>query len=580
MAGHTAEPCRGALARPLPCALVSTTERPWWADAVVYQIYPRSFCDGNGDGIGDVPGMVSKLDYLRDLGVDAVWISPWYPSPMADGGYDVADYCDIHPDFGTLADADAFVAGAHERGMKVLIDLVPNHTSSRHPWFAAALTSGPGSPERARYHFLEGRGPNGDEPPTNWGSIFGGSAWTRVTEADGRPGQWYLHLFDAAQPDLNWCHPEVVELFDDVLRFWFDRGIDGFRIDVADSLHKDMTYPDTLPLPDGLGSFLPAPGSPLWDQPALADVQRRWRAIADSYPGERVFVSEANCPGRLAFLAPDRLHTTFTFDSVYCEWDASSLRHMIEHNLAIHAEAGAGATWVLGNHDQTRPASRFGKRLTGWPFPESGVTPDDQKMWAEWLFPWPTDVLLGRRRARALALLYLALPGGMYVYQGEELGLDEVEDLPVASLQDPSFQRSNGRTRGRDGCRVPLPWSGDRAPFGFSPLPDAEPWLPQPARWAGLTVADQAGDASSTLELYRAALTLRRRHPGFSGPLAWLDLGAGVLAFTRAPGLTCVVNCGDEPVDLPAGEVLLASASLDGDGRLAPGTAAWVGDRA
>lgn len=543
----------------------------------MYQIYPRSFCDGNGDGIGDIPGMISKLDYLADLGVDAVWVSPWYPSPMADGGYDVSDYCNIHPDFGTLEDADAFVAGAHERGLKVLIDIVPNHTSIRHPWFASALTSPPGSRERARYHFLDGKGPGGAEPPTNWGSLFGGSAWTRITEADGTPGQWYLHMFDASQPDLNWSNPEVVEMFDDVLRFWFDRGIDGFRIDVADSLHKDMSYPDTAPLPNGLGEFLPAADHPLWDQPELADTQRRWRAIADSYPGDRVYVSEANSPHRLAFLTPDRLHTTFTFDSIHCAFDATSLRNMIAHNLDIHASVGAGTTWVLGNHDSVRVATRMGKRISGWQFPTSGVVAARDRVWGDWLYPWPTEIGVGRRRARALALLYLALPGGMYVYQGEELGLPEAEDLPIDALQDPSFRSTNGRSRGRDGCRVPLPWSGDTPPFGFSPLPDAHPWLPQPATWGALTAAAQDGVPESTLELYRAALRIRRERPELGGgEAAWDEsFGDGRVAFRRGT-FGCVLNVAGDPVALPDGaRPLLFSSEPDAEGRVPAGASAW-----
>lgn len=551
---------------------------PWWADAVVYQIYPRSFCDGNGDGVGDIPGMISKLDYLAALGVDALWVSPWYPSPMADGGYDVSDYCNIHPDFGTLDDADAFVAGAHERGLKVLIDIVPNHTSIRHPWFPAALAAGPGSPERARYHFLDGKGPDGSEPPTNWGSLFGGSAWTRVTEADGTPGQWYLHMFDHSQPDLNWSNPEVVEMFDDVLRFWFDRGIDGFRIDVADSLFKDMSYPDTEPLPNGLGAFLPAADHPMWDRPELADLQRRWRSIADSYDGDRVFVSEANSPGRLNFLTNDRLHTTFTFDSIHCEWDATSLRNMIGHNLDIHSAVGASTTWVLGNHDTVRVATRMGKRITGWRFPPSGVVAARDRIWSDWLYPWPTEVPTGRRRARALTLLYLALPGGMYIYQGEELGLAEAEDLPIDSLQDPSFWSTNGRTRGRDGCRVPLPWAGTQPPFAFSPLPDVQTWLPQPEAWASLTAAAQDGADGSTLELYRSALALRAQRAELgAGDSTWDDsFGPGTVAFRRGD-FGCVVNLSGDAISLPEGShVLLTSEPLDGDRVPAESTAWYV----
>lgn len=537
---------------------------------MTYQIYPRSFADADNDGVGDIAGMTSRLDHVADLGVDAVWVSPWYASPMADGGYDVADHRAIDPGFGTLADADAFLAAAHARGLRVLIDLVPNHTSEQHPWFVAALASEPGSAARDRYLFRDGRGPDGVLPPTNWPSVFGGSAWTRTAGADGTPGQWYLHLFTPQQPDLNWRNPEVVEAFDDILRFWFERGIDGFRVDVADALVKDADFPD---LPDPADP--PAAQHPYWGRPELADIQRRWRALADSFPGDRVFVSEANAPNRLDFLAPDRLHTTFTFDGLFCAFEADSIRNMVTHNLAVHDAIGAPTAWVLGNHDSARPVTRHGKRFTGWRFPASGVTPEDERFWSEHLFPWPTNVPLGRRRARALALLHLALPGGAYVYQGEELGLEEVEDLPLDALRDPLFRRTNGRVRGRDGCRVPLPWSGDRPPFGFSA--DADPWLPQPAHWASLTAQAQAADPDSTLSLYRAALRLRRAHPALgSGTLRW-DAAASdtVVAFRRDPGFLCVVNTGREPVGLPDGDLLLASAPV-ADRLLPPDAAAWL----
>lgn len=547
----------------------------WWRDAVIYQIYPRSFADADDDGVGDIRGMASRLDHIVGLGVDAVWVSPWYASPMADGGYDVADHRAIDPLFGTLADAEAFIAAAHDRGLRVLVDLVPNHTSSRHPWFAEALASPPGSPARARYHFADGRGPGGAEPPTNWPSVFGGSAWTRTVDPDGSPGQWYLHLFAAEQPDLNWDNPEVVADVDATLRFWFDRGVDGFRIDVADALVKDPTLPDLDPDDTHLPHHRWTGDHPFWGRPGLAAVQRRWRALADSYPGERVFVSEANAPNRLEFLAADRLHTTFTFDGMFCEFDAASIRNMVTHNLALHDAIGAPTTWVLGNHDAARPVTRHGKRITGWRFPPSGVTPEAERVWSEHLYPWPTDVALGRRRARALALLHLALPGGAYIYQGEELGLEEVEDLPVAALQDPVFARTNGRVRGRDGCRVPLPWSGDRPPFGFSA--HATPWLPQPAHWAALTAQAQDADPDSTLNLYRAALRIRRAHPALgSGTLTW-DAAASdtLVAFRREPGFACLLNTGREPVPLPDGEVLLASAPPV-DRLLPPDAAVWL----
>lgn len=554
----------------------------WWRHAVVYQIYPRSFADANDDGTGDIAGMIGKLDYLADLGVDAVWVSPWYPSPLLDGGYDVADYRDIAPEFGTLADADAFIAGAHARGIRVLIDLVPNHSSWEHPWFRAALASDPGSPERARYVFRDGRGPHGDEPPTNWGSLFGGPAWTRTTNPDGTPGQWYLHMFDVSQPDWDWTNESVRAELDSVMRFWFDRGIDGFRIDVADSMVKDPAWPDVPLNPvTGFGSNDKDPGMPQWDQPGLADVQRRWRAVADSYAdtelGPRVFVAEAYIDPierLVAYVEPDRLHTTFNFDALISEWSAASQRRVISHTIPAHARVGAPTTWVLGNHDNVRVATRYGKPITGVDFTAEDDTAAEPLELSVVLGGLPTDIALGRRRARAAALMELGLPGGAYIYQGEELGLDEIEDLPESVLQDPVWTRSQHRIRGRDGCRVPLPWSGTAPPYGFSA--GADPWLPMPAHWAELTVEAQDADPDSTLNLYRRALALRRTLPDLrTDAFAWDPADGGdVLAFRRG-GVLVVVNFGTEPVDLPAGEVLVASEPPVA-GRLGPDAAAWL----
>ena len=562
---------------------MTSPDQSWWRNAVVYQIYPRSFADGNNDGTGDVRGMIERLDYLRDLGVDAVWVSPWYPSPMADGGYDVADYCDIDPRFGTLADADAFLAGAHERGMRVLIDLVPNHCSVAHPAFQAALAAGPGSAERGLFHFADGRGPGGDLPPNNWGSLFGGPAWERVDGPDG-PEQWYLHMFAPEQPDWNWANPAVVAMFDDVIRFWFDRGVDGLRVDVADGLAKDAAYPDTPVDPaTGLGIASFYPGHPWWNQPELDAIQRHWREIADGYAehgmGERIFVCEANTKpleALMRFVDPGRMHTTFNFDMLWCEWEAGSLRAMIDRNLIAHAAVGAPTTWVLGNHDSTRVATRYGKPETGKPFTLAGTPEAWAYRFAEYFWPQPTDIELGRRRARAAALLEFALPGTAYVYQGEELGLPEVEDLPDDVLDDPSFFRTGGRIRGRDGCRVPLPWSGTTAPYGNGR--DASPWLPQPDVWAALSAAAQDGDPDSTLSLYRRALAIRSTHPALGdGTLAWSDDYPGhVLYFTREPGFGCLVNLSAEPVELPAGtRVLVASGPLS-DGKVPPDTSVWL----
>jgi alpha-glucosidase len=530
---------------------------------VVYEVYLRSFADGNGDGLGDVPGLVGRLPYLADLGVDALWITPWYPSPMADGGYDVAEYRDVDPRFGTLADVDALLTDAHSLGLRVVVDLVANHTSAEHAWFRAALAAGPGSPERARYFFRDGRA-GGAQPPNDWISAFGGPAWSRVVEPDGRPGQWYLHLFAPEQPDLDWQHPEVRDEFDAVLRFWFDRGVDGVRVDAAPAMAKAEGLPDAGHAPGAAFESRSWVGNPHWDVDEVHDILRRWRRIGDSYDGDRLFVTEAvvNGPERLSrYVRPDEMHTTFNFDYLTSPWDAAALRRVVDGTLAALGPVGAPATWVLSSHDETRHVTRFGREYTGAAFGGAALAPS------------PTDLDLGLRRARAAALLTLALPGSAYVYQGEELGLPEVEDLPEELLQDPTWERSGHTVRGRDGCRVPLPWAGERPPFGFAPDGVAS-WLPQPASWRSLTAEAQRADGSSTLSLYRAALRLRRERVA-EEPLRWLDLGADVLAFDRGAGLRCVVNLSARPVPLGGlGELLLTSEDV-GAG-LPPDTAAWL----
>ena len=530
----------------------------WWRGAAIYQVYIRSFADGDGDGTGDLAGVRAKLPYLAELGVDAIWFNPWYPSPMDDGGYDVADYRDIEPVFGTLAEAEKLIEEAHNLGIRIIIDIVPNHCSDVHPWFAAALAAGPGSVERQRFWFRPGRGEHGELPPNNWQSRFGGPAWTRVTEPDGTPGEWFLHLFSSRQPDLNWTNPEVAEEFEDILRFWFNRGVDGFRIDVADGLVKADGLPDVADA-DG-----PLPYS---DLDGVHEVFRRWRRIADSYPDKRVFVGEMWLPDPVRFamyLRPDELHSAFNFDFLSCPWDAERLREVITATMAAHAPVRAPATWVLSNHDVTRHVTRYGRADTSFSF-------------ADRQHKAPTDPVLGTRRARAAALLTMALPGAVYVYQGEELGLSDVEELPDEVRQDPVFKRTAGRDIGRDGCRVPLPWSGDAPPYGFSGN-GAEPWLPQPADWAAFTVERQTDDPDSMLELYRRALRIRREHPALGdGPMTWLPgLPSGVLAFSREQGLRCVVNLSAGSVELPAHEeVLLTSNPMDGS-LLPPDTTAWL----
>ncbi|WP_406454749.1 glycoside hydrolase family 13 protein [Streptomyces sp. NBC_01622] len=539
---------------------------PWWRSAVIYQVYIRSFADGNGDGVGDIAGIRSRLPYLKSLGVDALWINPWYKSPMADHGYDVADYREIDPLFGTVAEAEQLIEEAHEHGIRIIPDIVPNHTSDQHAWFQAALAAGPGSPERGRYIFRPGRGPDGDQPPNDWDSRFGGPAWTRVPD-----GEWYLHLFTPQQPDLNWQHPEVHAEFESVLRFWFSRGVDGFRIDVAHGLVKDPDLPDLPPLPAPAdGQPRPHTDHPFWDRDEVHDIYRAWRKLADEYPGDRSFVAEAwtDTPERLAaYVREDGLHTAFNFDFLMSSWDPKDLRTVIDDTLAMLGNVGAPATWVLSNHDVMRHPNRYGRTAARRWLANESYVPEG-----------PLDLQLGTRRARAAALLMLSLPGGAYVYQGEELGLPEVEDLPESVLQDPVWERSGHTERGRDGCRVPIPWSGQAAPYGFSPdNASAEPWLPQPADWAERSAEAQTGDEASMLQLYRSALSLRREHPALGdGGMTWLDTPAGVLAFRREPGFVCLLNLSTEPYRLPDHtSILLTSEPVD-DGRLAPDQAAWL----
>jgi alpha-glucosidase len=502
------------------------------------------------------------LPYLADLGVDALWITPWYPSPMADGGYDVADYCDIDPRFGTLADAEALLTEAHALGLRVISDMVANHTSDQHPWFRAALAAAPDSPERARYFFRDGRA-GGSEPPNDWISAFGGRAWSRVTEADGSPGQWYLHLFAPQQPDLDWDHPGVQEDFDAILRFWFDRGVDGLRVDAAPAMAKVKGLPDAGHAPGALFESRSWVGNPHWDVEEVHEILRRWRRIGDAYEDGRLFVAESvvNGPERLSrYVRHGEMHTTFNFDYLTAPWDAVRLREVIDASLAALAPEGAPATWVLSSHDEVRHVTRFGRAWTGSGL-GTAAAPGG-----------PADLDLGLRRARAAALLTLALPGSAYVYQGEELGLAEVEDLPDEVLQDPAWERSGHTVRGRDGCRVPLPWDGDRPPFGFTDE-GVVPWLPQPAEWASSTVAAQLAEPGSTLSLYRTALALRRRL-GETG-MTWRDAPDDVLVFDRGAAIRCFVNFSAGPVDLTGeGELLIASAPCP-EG-LPPDAAAWL----
>ncbi|MDG4803757.1 glycoside hydrolase family 13 protein [Micromonospora sp. WMMD980] len=537
-----------------------TRSDQWWRSAVIYQVYVRSFADANGDGVGDLAGVRERLPYLAELGVDALWFSPWFASPQADAGYDVADYRDIDPLFGDLADAEAVITEAHALGLKVIIDIVPNHVSDQHAWFKAAVAAGPGSPERERFWFRPGRG---DLPPNDWQSVFGGPAWTRVPD-----GEWYLHLFAPEQPDVNWNSPDTAAEHEDVLRFWFDRGADGIRIDSATMPAKDPDLAD-------FDAANPPQPHPFIDRDAVHDIYRAWRTVADEYDPPRALIGEIwlDKPDRLAmYLRPDEMHTAFNFDYLNCAWDPKALRHVIDATIKAHVKVDAPPTWVLSNHDVTRHVTRYGRADSSF-----GHTTRQHTT--------PVDLAKGTRRARAALMLNLALPGSVYLYQGEELGLDEVDDLPAAARQDPIFFRTGGQDVGRDGCRVPLPWSGTAPPFGFSfSSAGVSPWLPQPTNWATRTAQIQSGDPESMLELYRTALRLRREHLNEAGAdLDWLPGSAEVLNFTRPGGFTFLANLSDQAVPLPnassagssAVEVLLASGPLTA-GAVPPDTAVWL----
>jgi alpha-glucosidase len=530
-------------------------EPRWWRDAVVYQVYVRSFADGNGDGIGDLAGVRERLPYLRELGVDALWFNPWYPSPLADSGYDISDYRSVDPVFGTLEEAEQLIAEARELGIRTIVDIVPNHVSDQHPWFQAALASEPGSPERERFWFRAGKAPGGSEP-NGWQSIFGGSAWTRA----GEDGEWYLHLFAPEQPDLNWTHAEVRAEHEDILRFWFDRGVAGVRIDSAALLVKDPELAEER-ADNGPGEH------PFTDRDEIHDVYRSWREVADSYAEPRVLVGEVWLPDaeRLArYLRPDELHTAFNFDFLSCPWEPARMRASIESALASHAPVDAPATWVLSNHDVTRPPTRYGREDTSFSFEAKREGT-------------PTDLERGTRRARAAALLAMALPGSLYIYQGEELGLPEVEDIPFERRQDPMWHRSGGVDPGRDGCRIPIPWSGTAPPYGFSPDGAARSWLDQPDGWASLTVEAQTGVDGSMLSLYREGLRLRRAAP-WNGDTAlrWISSADEVIAFARGDRFVCLVNFGPQPVPLLEGaDVLISSDALEG-GALPQDTTVWL----
>ncbi|MEY4323110.1 MAG: hypothetical protein RL410_891 [Actinomycetota bacterium] len=525
---------------------MSTSE--WWREAIFYQVYPRSFADSNGDGMGDLRGVTTRLDYLQSLGIDALWLSPFFPSPQVDAGYDVADYCAVDPLFGTLDDFDELLAAAHQRNIKITIDVVPNHCSDQHVWFQEAIAAGRGSAQRQRFHFAEGRGENGELPPSNWTSAFGGPSWTRVTEPDGSAGQWYYHLFAPEQPDFNWEHPDVLKEFERVFRFWLDRGVDGFRIDVSDALIKDTSFADT----DGGYPLIPKD-----DGSAVHDIYRHLRSVMNEYDGDRMAVVETGATDDIValFIRPDEMHLAFNFRFLKSPWGAEIFGRAISESIAANAEVKATTTWVIDNHDNLRSATRFALQgeLQGHYVPTlvgGGVSADEE---------------LGQKRSRALAVLLLALPGATYIYNGQELGLPNVNDLPDDVLQDPIFFRTQGENRGRDGCRIPMPWKGEIAPYGFSS--NASTWLPMPDNWSKFTVEAQQHNDSSSLRLYQHLIALRKEHSalrvGRVSVLGWADDVLKVRISDDVETFEVWLNFGNNDSQLPAGKVLMHSIGSD-----------------
>ncbi len=540
----------------------------WWRSSVIYQVYPRSFADGNGDGMGDLQGIKKRLPALAELGVDAVWYSPFFKSPQHDAGYDVSDYRDIDPLFGTLEDFDELVSESHSLGLKVIVDLVPNHSSSEHEWFKLALKSEPGSPERNRYIFRDGKGDSGELPPNNWQSVFGGPAWTRITEPDGTKGQWYLHLFDTSQPDWNWENPEIIEEYDSVLRFWLDRGADGFRIDVAHSMKKDLDFPDldsTNSNAEGGAMTDASIVHPFWNREGVHEINRRWRAVLDEYEDRAMCAEAWVMPlSRMAnWVRPDEYHQTFNFAYLETPWDASKLKAVVNDSLKAFSDVGAPSTWVLSNHDVIRHTSRFG--VSQNPPQGQGIGPEHEQ----------PDEELGLRRGRAASTFMLGLPGGAYIYQGEELGLPEHTTLDHKYRQDPTYFRTNGEKVGRDGCRVPIPWEHDKKSFGFGDTDT--PWIPQPEGFAEYARDVQEGVEGSTLELYKKLLRLRKEYKLGSGELHWLEplCSESSIAFENN-GVLVISNMG-EPINLPGGEILASTQQgLEPGGQLNTDQSAWI----
>ncbi len=541
--------------------------KDWWRQAVVYQIYPRSYADQNGDGIGDLKGITSRVPYLKELGVDAVWLSPFYPSELADGGYDVADYRNIDPRIGTLEEFDVMLETLHANGIRVFVDVVPNHSSDQHEWFQAALKAAPGSPERDRYIFRDGKGENGEIRPSELVSHFGPTAWTRITEPDGTPGQWYMHLFAKEQPDFNWDNQEVRDDFIKTMRFWSDRGVDGYRIDVAHALVKDLknghlperqSYDVSVMKDDGTDD--------LFDRDEVHEIYASWRQVYNEYDPPRVAVAEAwvHANRRAAYASEKGLGQSFSFDLLGTPWNSKKFHDTIDYNLKASSKTGSSTTWVFSNHDVIRHATRF------------GLSDEINKNLPKWFRSADRESQInfkqGLERARAATMLILALPGSTYLYQGEELGMHEPLNIPSDQMQDPQWFRSEGSIS-RDGCRVPMPWTSTGSSFGFGP---GGSHLPQPEWFKDVNVEKQDGVKGSTLEMYRDALRIRKDLI-CEEKLTWVKhwLNNNVLHFKRPNGWQSITNFGNKPIKLPKGQVLISSQPLV-DGKIAPNTTVWL----
>jgi alpha-glucosidase len=536
----------------------------WWRTAVIYQIYPRSFADGNGDGIGDLVGTTARLESLKSLGIDAIWFSPFFKSPQKDAGYDVADYKTIDPLFGSNEEFYELLAKAHSLGLRIIVDIVPNHSSDQHELFQAALKAAPGSPEREIYIFRDGKGANGELPPNNWESVFGGNAWTRTTNPDGTPGQWYLHIFDSSQPDFNWENPKVTELFEDILSFWLDKGVDGFRIDVAHGLVKEVGLPDVKV---GATHVVDETNHPFWGQEGVHDIIRGWRKLLNRYDDRAMCAEAWVLPlSRMAkWVREDEYHQTFNFGYLETPWERNALEKVVAESLREFGRVGAPSTWVLSNHDTIRHTSKYG--VPSIPLHGQGIGPDSEQ----------PDEAMGLRKARAASAFMLGLPGGAYIYQGEELGLPEHTMLEGKYRQDPTWFRTNGEKVGRDGCRVPLPWEANGGPsFGFNTT--GKSWLPAPASFKRYARDAQEGVAGSTLELYKRLIKERKEFALGSGEFRFAPeySSDSTLAYINN-GVLVISNFGPDSVNVPAGKLLVTTQhDLTVEGVLEHDQTAWI----